>query len=315
MSRRVLAALAGAVLVLCGVLWLWKPELAAGIFSIAFASQVLQTSVPYALAALGGSITERAGVIDLALEAKLLFGAFAAAAVAHWSGSAYVGVLGGIAAGVLVAALQMVCALRLGADQVIVGVALNLLALSGTRFLLQLFYGESSNSPETPAFHDLGVGNPIVWIAVIAAVAVPFALVRTRWGLRLRAAGDRPESLIAVGASPARARLAAGLIGGALAGAGGAQLSLSVEGFSADMSSGRGYIAIAMVILAGWRPAWAALACVGVVVAATLNIQLQVNGPAIPRELAPLLPYVLTLVVLIIAGGKRRPPPGSLGKL
>jgi simple sugar transport system permease protein len=109
-------------------------------------------------------------------------------------------------------------------------------------------------------------------------------------------------------------RLSAAVAGGALAGAGGAQLSLAVGVFSADMSSGRGYIALAMVILSGWRPAFAALACVGVAFAEAMNIQLQVTGSAIPRELAPLLPYVLTLAVLVVYGGKGRQPPASIGK-
>jgi general nucleoside transport system permease protein len=289
-------------------------DVLATMLSLGFVAQVLRIAVPYALAAMGGAITERSGVIDLALEAKLLFGAFAAAAVGHATGSAYLGVLGGVGAGMLVAALQLGCALRLGADQVIVGVALNLLALGGTRFLLQLLFGEGANSPPSPGFGSAVLGNPIVWIAALSALAVPYAVHRTRWGLRLRAAGDRPDALVAVGVSPTRARFAAALVGGALAGAGGAQLSLAVGGFSADMSSGRGYIALAMVILSGWRPAWAMVACIGVAFAESLNIVFQITGVAIPHELAPLLPYFLTLAVLVIAGGSRRPPPRALGR-
>jgi len=285
------------------------------LFSIAFLTQVLRLALPYALAAMGGAITERAGVIDLALEAKLLFGAFAAAAVGHATGSAYLAMLGGLGAGMLVAAVQVFCALRLGADQVIVGVALNLLALGGTRFLLQLLYGEGANSPPVPTFGHSIAGNPILWLALVAAVALPFAIARTRWGLRLRAAGDRPDALVSVGVSPVRARLAAAVVGGALAGAGGAQLTLAVGGFVADMSGGRGYIALAMVILAGWRPAVAALACAGVALAEAINIQLQVAAVGIPHELAQLAPYLMTLAVLMLAGGKHGHPPGALGKL
>jgi len=285
------------------------------IFTLGFATQVLRIAVPYALAAMGGAVTERSGVVDLALEAKLLFGAFTAAAVGHATGSAYLGVLGGMAAGLLVAAVQIGCSLWLGADQVIVGVALNVLALGGTRFLLQLLFGEGANSPPSPSFGSSVVGNPIVWLTIVATIAVPFALRRTRWGVRLRAAGDRPDALVAVGVSPLRARLAAGLVGGALAGAGGAQLSLAVGGFSADMSSGRGYIALAMVILSGWRPAWAVLACLGVAFAESLNILFQVTNVEISHELAALLPYLTTLAVLVIAGGARRPPPRSLGQV
>jgi simple sugar transport system permease protein len=268
-------------------------------------------AVPLALAALGGACTERSGMIDLALEAKLLFGAFAAAAVGHATDSAVAGIVAGMAAGVLVSAVQAGCALRLGADQVIVGVALNLVALGGTRFLLQLLYHEGTNSPPAPAYGDAIVANPLVWLALIAAIVVPFAVDRTRWGLRLRAAGDRPDALAAVGVSATRARLAAALVGGALAGAGGAQLSLEVGVFSADISGGRGYIALAMVILSGWRPGWAALACLGVALAEAAELQLQIVGSAIPSELASLAPYIITVLVLVIAGGRK--PPRALG--
>ncbi len=287
----------------------------ASIFTLAFLATVIRISVPYVLAALGGSVTERSGMIDLALEGKLLFGAFAAAAVGHATGSAIAGIVAAMAVGMLVSSLQALCSLVFAADQAIVGIAINLLALGGTRFLLQLIFHEGANSPPAPAYGDAVLDNPIVWAAVIAALLVPFCVWRTRWGLRLRAAGDRPDALLAVGVRPTEARLWAALVGGALTGAGGAQLSLAVGGFSADMTSGRGYIALAMVILGGWRPAYAVVACVGIAAAEALNILLQVHSVAVPRELAPLLPYVLTLVVLAVWGGKGRKPPASLGKL
>lgn len=290
-------------------------DVLAAVFSLGVLAQALKTAIPYVLAALGGAITERSGVVDLALEAKLLFGALVAIIVTLAFGSPYLGILGGMLAGMATAWVQLFFALRLGADQVIVGVALNLLALGGTRFVLQLVYGEGSNSPVSQAKLPSNlVANPIFWLAVLATIAVPIALARTRWGLRLRAAGDRPDALVSVGASPERARMWAGLVGGALAGAGGAHLSLTLGSFVADMAGGRGYMALAMVILAGWRPAWAALACFGVAFAIAANVQLQLVGTAIPRQLAPLLPYVLTLGILVIAGSKRR-PPRSLGKL
>ena len=289
-------------------------ELFTAVASLEFGAQLLKISIPFALAAMGGAITERAGVVDLALEAKLLFGAFAGAAIAYSTGNAYAGVLGGMLAGMLVAALQLGLALKLSADQVIVGVALNLLALGGTRFLLQLIFHEGASSPPFEGFEGDLLANPILWLAVGAAIVVPLALRRTRWGLRLRAAGDRPESLVAVGVSPTTARFAAGLVGGALAGAGGAQLSLAAGSFYADMTAGRGYIALAMVILAGWRPAWAALSCLGVAAAYAVENQLQATGSAVPRELAPLLPYVLTLIVVIVVGSKGKAAPRALGR-
>jgi len=286
----------------------------SAIFSLAFVAQVIRISVPYVLAALGGTITERSGVIDLALEAKLLFGAFAAAAVGHATDSAIAGIAAGMLAGMAVAGLQVLLALGLRANQVIIGIGLNLIALGGTRFLLQLIFHEGANSPPAPSYGDAVLGNPLVWGAFAAAILVPLAVDRTRWGLRLRAAGDRPEALQAVGVDPSRPRMHAALVGGALAGAGGAQLALVVGGFSADMSSGRGYIALAMVILAGWRPAVAALACVGISIAEAITIQLQVTGTAIPSELANLFPYVLTLLAPLFYAGRSR-QPASLGKL
>jgi simple sugar transport system permease protein len=291
----------------------------AAVFTLAFAGRVILASTTLTLAALGGALTERAGVIDLALEAKLLFGAFAAAAVGHATGSLAAGIAAGVIAGMLVAVVQVALALGLGADQVIVGVGLDLIALGGTRFLMQLIYHEGANTPPSPQLADGVVANPLVWLAVASAIAVPLALRHTRWGLRLRAAGDRPDALVAVGVSPAWTRLRAALVGGALAGAGGAKLSLAVGGFSADMAGGRGYIALAMVILAGWRPAYAVLACLGIAVADALDIQLQITsatilGHHVPSELAPLLPYVLTLVVLAVFSGRSRRPPAALGK-
>jgi simple sugar transport system permease protein len=289
--------------------------LLAAVLSVAFLGNVLRLAVPYALAALGGSLTERSGVIDLALEGKLLFGAFAAAAVGHATDSALLGIAGGMAAGMVVSAVQVGVALGLGADQVIVGFAINLIGVAGTRFLLQLLYGEGANSPPCPAYGSAVLGNPLIWLTALGALAAPFALRRTRWGVRLRAAGDRPDALVAVGVSPTRARLAAALVGGALAGAGGAQFTLMVGGFVADMSAGRGYIALAMVILSGWRPAWAVVACLGVAAAEALSIAFQITAIPVPSELIALLPHVTTLAVLIIFRGDRRAPPRSLGRI
>ncbi len=312
---RVVASIASALAIGGAVLETsLHSELFTAVASLEFGAQLLKISIPFALAAMGGAITERAGVIDLALEAKLLFGAFAGAAIAYSTGNAYAGVLAGVLAGMLVAALQLGLALKLSADQVIVGVALNLLALGGTRFMLQVIFDQGASSPPFQGFEGDILANPIVWIAVCAAIVVPLAMRRTRWGLRLRAAGDRPDSLVAVGVSPTHARFAAGLVGGALAGAGGAQLSLAAGSFYADMSAGRGYIALAMVILAGWRPAWAALACLGVAAAYAVENQLQATGSAVPRELAPLLPYVLTLLVVIVVGSKGKDAPRALGR-
>lgn len=272
---------------------------------------VVRIAVPYVLGALGAALTERAGVIDLAVEAKLLVGALAAAAVTHGTGSTWLGALGGAAGGAAVGAVQAACVLALRADQVVVGIALNLAAFGGTRTVLQALYGEGANSPRVATV--AGWSNPILWAGVALAALVPLALHHTRLGLRLRAVGDRPAAADAAGVSVARTRAVAVIAGGALAGLGGAQLALSVGVFSADMSGGRGYMALAAVILASWRPGRAALICLAFAFADATTYQLQVGGGQVPRELAQLLPYLWTLVVIGVVGAGRR-PPGGLGR-
>lgn len=288
-------------------------ELLAAVFSLAFLTQAVRITIPYACAAVGGAITERSGVIDLALEAKLLWGAFATAVVAHATGSVAAGIAAGIAAGAAVGAIQLLLAVVLRADQVIVGVALNLAAYGLTRYLLSVLYGSTANSPQTPGVGSAVWTSPVFWLALALIAALTVALARTAAGLRVRAAGDRPDALAAAGVSVVRTRLVALVAGGAIAGLGGAQLALAAHGFSADMSGGRGYIALAIVILGGWRPAVVAALCLafGAAEALQLQLQLQLRSDGI-RTLAQLLPYALTLAVLVIAPRRSR-APAALG--
>ena len=223
------------------------------------------------------------------------------------------GIVAGAAGGALIAAIHAGLALIWRADQVVVGVALNLAAAGATRYLLEVLYQQPSNSPPVPALTGGVWHDPIVAIAVVAVVVVPLVVARTGFGLRLRAAGDRPDALRAAGVSVAWTRLGAVCLGGVLAGLGGAELSLAEGGFSADMSGGRGYIALAAVILSGWRPARAAAVCVLFGLADALSNQIQIHVAALPSELTELFPYVVTLVVLAAAPLRTR-PPAALGK-
>ncbi len=287
-------------------------ELLGAILSVAFLIQVATKAIPYVLAALGGALAERSGIVDLALEGKLLCGAFAAATVGHATDSMAAALVAAALAGALVGALHAAIALVTRADQVVTGVALNLAAAGTTRYLLQVLYGQGSNSLAAPQLGGLAA-DPTAWIALGAAIAVPLVVARTTFGLRLRAAGDRPLALRAAGHSVGWTRAAAVTLGGALAGVGGAQLSLAVGGFSADMASGRGYIALAAVILAGWRPARAVLACLAFALADAFTDQLQMNVTALPRELTALFPYALALVILALAPSRMQ-PPAALGQ-
>ena len=273
---------------------------------LAFILQGLRISVPYALAALGGALSERAGVINLALEGMLLAGAFAAAAGSHAGGVA-LGVVGGALGGLAVAGLYALAVLRARADQVLAGIALNLLVIGITRYLLKLLFHSASNSPAVPGLGGTGAGVFVVATA-LAVLAAHVFVARTPAGLRLRSVGEHPEAAHSLGVDVVRARLGAVLTSGVLAGLGGAWLALDNHGFVDRMSGGRGYIALAAVILGRWSPLGAAAACLLFGFADALQVQLQTRVPGVPRELVQILPYALTLIVLAGVVGRSRAP-------
>lgn len=284
-----------------------------GLLSLAFLAQVLRITVPYALAALGGSLSERSGVINIALEGKLLVGAFAATLGAYYSGSAVVGAITGVVGGAAVGALYAAVVVRFRADQIVAGVAINMLAYGLTRYLLTLPFDSTANSERHAGFGSAVAGNPLFWTACVLVAAVYGVLFHTRFGLRVRAAGEHPEAAAMQGVSVARVRWQAVIAAGALAGLGGAWLSLSQQAFVAEMSSGRGYIALAAVIMGRWHPLWAAAACLLFGTAEAVQVQLATSGLGLPAELTGTLPYVLTMLALAGFMG-RSTPPAALGQ-
>jgi simple sugar transport system permease protein len=278
-------------------------------FVVAFAAQTLRIAAPIAMAALGGAISERAGVVALALEGMLLAGALAAELAAHATGSPWLGVASAAAGGAVLAALYGLAVIRFRADQIVSGVAVNILALGGTTYFIQLFYGSASNAP--------GIESMPSWIMVLLTVVavglVWLALRFTPFGLRVRAVGEHPDAAASLGVPVARVRAAAVLASGALAGLGGAWLALENHGFVSNMSSGRGYLALAAVIMGKWRPVPTALACLFFGAAQAAQIQLKTAGLAIPDTLADLLPYILTIVALAGFIGRSR-SPAALGR-
>jgi simple sugar transport system permease protein len=278
---------------------------------IGFLVQALRISVPYVLAALGGTLAERSGVVNLGLEAMLLCGAFAAtvgAGVAGALGGALAGALGGM----VVAALYAWAVLRARADQIVAGVALNLLAVGVTRVLLKLVYHSASNSAPIPGLDELGTALFVLGTAGLALGAHAL-IARTPAGLRLRAVGEHPEAADSLGVSVERVRLVAVLASGALAGLGGAWLALDNHGFVDRMTGGRGYIAIAAVILGRWTPLGAAAACLLFGTADAAQLALQTRVELIPRELVQILPYAVCLLALAAGMGRARAPQ-ALGK-
>jgi ABC-type uncharacterized transport system permease subunit len=289
-------------------------EFVWSLFTLGFLAQAVRVAVPYVLAALGGAVTERSGVIDLALEAKLLMGAFTAAVVTHETGQPAVGLAAAAASGVAVAAIQAVWSLHLKADQVVTGVALNLGALGLTRFLLSVLYDQSANSPQIAGLGNDVATNPITYLTALAVAAIALGLPHTRLGLRIGAAGERPDAVAAAGVSVVRVRWVAMILGGAVVGLGGAQLSLTVTGFVAEMSSGRGYFALAAVIMSGWRPGRAVAICLAFGVADALQFRLQSRSLGLPPELVRLLPYLLALGLLAAWPRRKAGGPTALGR-
>src|SRR6187549_3219721 len=219
---------------------------------ISFFMQVLRIAVPYLFAASGGVVAERAGIVSLTLEGFMLTGAFAAVLGTNYTGNPWIGVLSGVIGGLIFAMIHAVATIRYRADQVVVGVAINLLAIGVTRFFLKLFFASSSNSPRVVGFGGnikaAGFDNPLLWMGLLSAPLVAFLIYRTPFGLRVRAAGEHPDAAESVGVSVKRVRYMAVALSGILAGLGGVYLALDQHQFTDQMTAGRGFIAISAVI-------------------------------------------------------------------
>ncbi|MEP6904559.1 MAG: ABC transporter permease [Gemmatimonadales bacterium] len=283
---------------------------------LSFVAQMLRISVPYLFAASGGVIAERSGIISLGLEGFMLTGAFSATLGAHYSGSPWIGVLTGILGGLVFGSIHAIASIRFRADQVIVGIALNLLAVGVTRFFLKLAFASSSNSPRINGFPSnaaaFGFDNPLLWMGLLTAPVLAFVLYRTRYGLRVRAVGEHPDAAASVGIPVARVRYMAVALSGMLAGLGGVYLALDQHQFTDQMTAGRGFIALAAVIFGRWDPIRAALACLLFAAAETLQIQLQGNH-LVASQFIEMIPYLLTIIALAGVVG-RALPPAALGK-
>ncbi|MBC7672004.1 MAG: ABC transporter permease [Polaromonas sp.] len=288
--------------------------------AVDFLAQTLRIAVPYLLAAGGGVLSERAGLIGLSLEGYMLGGAFCAAVGSYYAGAPWIGVVAAIVGGGLLALLYAVSAIRYKADQVVVGIAINLLAIGLTRFFLRLIFDSSSNSPRVPGFDLKGSGtgflalahNPLVWIGVVGIPVIAWVLYRTPFGLRVRAVGEHPAAAASVGVPVVRVRYIAVVLSGMIAGLGGAYLSLDQHQFTDGMTAGRGFIALAAIIFGRWDPMRAGLACLLFAAAETLQIQLQ-GTQAIPSQFVEMIPYVLTIIALAGIVGRAR-PPAALGR-
>jgi general nucleoside transport system permease protein len=285
----------------------------------AFLAQTLRIAMPYLFASSAGVVSERAGLIALTLEGYMLMAAFCAALGSYFTNSPWIGILAGVAGGIATALLYGLCCIRYRANQVVVGIAVNLLAIGLTRFFLRLTFDSSSNSPRIAGFTETGTGlvalvqNPLVWLGALALPAVAWFLYRTPMGLRLRAVGEHPGAALSVGVPVQRVRWTAVAISGALAGLGGVYLAFDQHQFTDSMTAGRGFIALAATIFGRWQPKLVGIACLLFAAAETLQIHLQ-SAQLVPAQFVEMIPYVLTIVALagLVA---RAVPPAALGKV
>lgn len=295
-------------------------------FDAAWLGASLRLASPLLFAASGETVAQRAGVVNIGLEGMMLSGAYAGYAIGHASGNVWIGVLGALLVGALVGLLTGLVVVVGKADQIVVGVGLNLLVLGATSFLFRDSLAETK--PEVgpigawriPVLSDIpGVGgalfgqSPLVYLSVLIVPIVALVLARTDFGLSVRAAGDSPGALDTAGVDVARIRVLATMVAGGLAAVGGASLSVGQLGlFNEDMTAGRGFLALAAVIFGRWRAPSVAAACVLFGMVDALQLRLQATG-VVPRPVwALVVVAVVAAVVVVLWRRPGAPGPGTL---
>ncbi|WP_026544278.1 ABC transporter permease [Arthrobacter sp. 35/47] len=282
-------------------------------------------AIPLIFGSLSGVLCERVGVVNIAIEGQLLSGAFAAAVAASISGSAYVGLLAAAFAGVLVSLILAIFSIKYLVNQIIVGVVLNVLVSGLTGFLASTLLSRDSatfNSPpglpevRIPLLADIPVIGPILfqqtivgYLMYVAVIVIWLGLFRTRWGLRVRAVGEHPQAADTMGIKVNATRFWNVLLGGAVAGFGGAFFTLvSVSTFTRDMTAGQGYIALAALIFGRWNPIGAFFAALLFGFATNLRFVLSIIGTDVPSQFLAMLPYIVTILAVAGLVGRSRPP-------
>ena len=277
----------------------------------------IRTATPLIFAALGGLFSERAGVINIALEGLMLSGAFTAAVVTYELQNPYIGFLCGMISGAALALVYAIAVIKFEADQVVTGFAVSLLMIGLPAVISAAVY-DSAGSTEQIAKEYLlpELGNRLNVASILAFLLVPivwYVVYKTPFGLRLRAAGENPAAADAAGVNVIRLRYVAVILSGVLAAAGGAYLSIGQSSlFTKAMTAGRGYIALAALILAKWKPVPVLLACLFFGLTEALAVQLQgrklFGDEEIPVQFIQMIPYVLTIIVLAGFIGLSRAP-------
>lgn len=284
----------------------------------------LMYSTPLVFGALGGVVSERSGVTNIGIEGMMNIGAFTAVAVSYFSGNPWLGFLAAGLAGGLIALLHAVASVTCNADQTISGIALNLIGPGLALFFCRMLFDNAAQTPpvntlpnlfgetglQGTIFENLNVDVTVV-MGLVAMLVVWFFLYKTKWGLRIRAVGEHPAAADTLGINVSRTRYGCVVASGVLAGFGGASMTLSIiSQYTQTAISGQGFIALAAVIFGKWTPYGAYGACMLFGLAQALTVVLGGSNSAvqIPSEILAMLPYVLTLVVLVLFVGRAVAP-------
>ena len=299
---------------------------AEGTVPIAFIiGTALVLAVPLILGAMAGIMSERVGITNIAIEGQLLTGAFMAAVVSSITKSYLIGTLSAMVAAALLSMVLAVFSIKFLAQQIIVGVVLNVLVIGITNFLYQQWLTEDAenvNFPGTldiiriPVLSDIPILGPVffenritVFLAILIVPTIWFVLFKTRLGLRARAVGEQPLAADTVGINVGRTRFWWVTIGGSMAGLGGAALTIGNAGaFGREMSGGLGFIALAVVILGRWHPISAALAALLFGFSIILRIWANQVSPGVPTDFIAMVPYLVTIIAVVGFVGQSRPP-------
>lgn len=298
------------------------------VFLSALLAAGIRLATPIAFAALGETLSQRAGVINVGVEGIMLVGAFVAVLLAVQSGNPWIGLLGAVSAGMAMAGLHAFFAVVLKVEQIVAGIALLFLGLGISGYGFRLTLGASGSAVQVPGFRPLSffgladiplVGpvvfghHALVYLLVAAAVGLAWMLAATRLGVIVRAVGEYPAAAAAAGIDVDRVRFLCVVVGGGFAGAGGAFLSTAhLWGFVEGMTAGRGFLAIACVVFARWNPILAVLVALVFGIADAAQIRMQSYFPMIPYQFFVIAPYVVAIVSLAV-GSRGGRMPAALG--
>lgn len=293
-------------------------------FLTALFSSGVRQSVPLIYGSVGDCLSEKAGVMGISLEGEMLFGAFFSYLFALYTGSLWLGVLMGAVAGMLSSLIVAVWSVIFKQDQSIIGIMFNILAIGFTNFLNRMIFGTTNANISIETFQPIAIPllskipvigpiffnqNILTYLAVVLAAVTFFIMRKTKLGLQVIATGENPRAAQACGIQVYRCRILSYMFCGFMVGIGGASLTLSSVGtFTEVISAGRGFICLAIVILSRWNPLTAVVAAIGFGSIQALQIRLQVQGSPIPYQFLVALPYLITVLVLAMAGHNIRAP-------